>query len=349
MRLTLAIVLVAAFAAADATKNAKLIQELKQRKIDRFFKTIEASKLDADAKKRVMLLKDGAILGGEFGCIHQALLALHPAYKRADIQLLEERFAAASDGFALLMKSDDEYLKAYATFRFGLTEMNRERYEEAAKVYADVLNKYGRYVGCDIESAFYLAVCLGQNRDKEKAIVAAQRFLDDYQDAPQRYRKAMEQMKAELVQEWESPLYDLAGLMNHVASKIKGGDTGKETQGKQTEIVSIIEELIKKAEEQENQGNSQGKGQGGDPSGNRKSSNPATKSKAPPGASRVGSLRPKVKRKAGDRWGEMRDKEREEVMQALKAKFPDRYRELLEQYHRALAEGKRVTESAEGK
>jgi hypothetical protein len=43
----------------------------------------------------------------------------------------------------------------------------------------------------------------------------------------------------------------------------------------------------------------------------------------------------------------MRDKEREEVLQALKEKFPERYRELLEQYNRALAEGKRVTEPAE--
>ena len=45
----------------------------------------------------------------------------------------------------------------------------------------------------------------------------------------------------------------------------------------------------------------------------------------------------------------MRDKEREEVMQALKEKFPDRYRELLEQYHKALAEGKRVTEPTDDK
>jgi len=68
---------------------------------------------------------------------------------------------------------------------------------------------------------------------------------------------------------------------------------------------------------------------------------------APPGSSRVGDLRPKPKRNPGDRWGEMRDKERDEVLQALKEKFPERYRELLEQYHKALAEGKRVTEPAE--
>ncbi|MHC4957210.1 MAG: tetratricopeptide repeat protein [Planctomycetota bacterium] len=249
------VLILAAFAAADGSKNAELAKRLKQHKIDKFFASVEAAKLDADAKKKVMLLKDGAILGGEFGCIHQALLGLYAEYKRADTLLNDERYAAAADAFAGLRTHADRYLAGYATFRFGLTEMNRERYEEAAKVFLAVLNDYGRIVGCDVESAFYRAVCLGQNREKEQAIVAAQRFLDDYPDAPERYRKAMEQMKAELMQEWESPLYDLAGRMNHVASKIKGGKTGNETQAKQKEIVEIIEELIKKAEDQENKGN----------------------------------------------------------------------------------------------
>ena len=223
--------------------------------------------------------------------------------------------------------------------------MNRERYDEAAKAFTDVLNRSGRYVGCDIEAAFYLVICHGQEREKEKAIALANAFLKDYPDAPERFRKAMEQIKNELVQEWESPLYDLAAQMNHVAKKIDGGDTGKPTQDKQKEIISIIEELIRKAKENEGDGKDQGGG-GGPPRGNRQSSSPAQQSQAPPGASRVGDLRPKPKRKPGEAWGVMRDKEREEVLQALKEKFPDRYRELLEQYHKALAEGKRVTEPA---
>lgn len=251
------VVILASFAAADGSRNAELAKRLKQHKIDKFFAHVESgsSEIDAEARTRILLLREGAILGGEFGCIHQALLALSPEYKRADTLLADERYAAAGDAFAALRGHADRYLAGYATFRFGLTEMHRERYEEAAQVFLAVLNEYGRIVGCDVEAAFYRAVCLGQNREKEQAIVAAQRFLDDYPDAAERYRKAMEQMKAELMQEWESPLYDLAGRMSHVASKIKGGDTGQHTQAKQKEIVEIIEELIKKAEEQENKGN----------------------------------------------------------------------------------------------
>jgi tetratricopeptide (TPR) repeat protein len=338
-RWLLFLLLAPALVTAQETKNAELARKLTERKIARFFKTLDGHEaMDAELKGKILELKEGATLGGEYGCIHQALLLLWPDYKRADALLLNERLEAAAGQFARLRGAEDLYLKAYATYRYGVAQMNRERYEEAAAAFSEVLNDHGRYVGCDIDSAFYLVICLGQSLEKEKAIVAANAFLEDYPDAPERYRKAMEQIRNELVQEWESPLYELAGRMNHVARKIQGGDTGKPTQEKQQEIVSIIDELIRRAKQQE--GNSDQDGGGGQPRGNDQPSSPANQSKAPPGSSRTGDLRAKPKRKPGDQWGEMRDKERDDVLQ-------DRYRELLEQYHKALAEGKRVTEPAE--
>jgi tetratricopeptide (TPR) repeat protein len=338
--------LLCALAAAEGERNLELAKKLKERKVDRFFKKIAArDDLDAALKERIAKLQAGAILGGEYGCIHQSLLMIEPDYKQADALLLGERFAAAADLYKKLATSDDEYLKAYATFRFGLAEMNREQFEDAAGAFQTVLNEWGRYVGCDVECAFYIAVCYGQMREKEKAIVAATRFLEDYPDAPERFKAAMAQMKNELVQEWESPLYDLAGKMNQVGRQIEKGETGDPTQKKQGEIIEILNELIKKAEQKEGQGKNNG-GSGGAPRGNQKSSNPANRSQASPGASRTGDLRGKPRTKAGEKWGEMRDKERDEVLQALKEKFPGRYRELQEQYDRAVAEGKRVTESS---
>ena len=347
MRLITILLALATVTFAQGERNLELAKKLKERKIQRFFKKIaENDTIDAGTKAKIMKLQRGAILGGEFGCIHQSLLLIEPDYKKADALLMGERYAAASDLFRKIATTDDTYLRAYSVFRHGLAEMNRERYEEAADAFQSVLNNWGRYVGCDIESAFYIAVCHAQLRDKEKAIVSATRFLEDYPDAPQRYRRAMDQMKNELVQEWESPLYDLAGKMNHVGRQIEKGDTAKPTtQKKQSEIIDILNELIKKAEQNEGKGQGQGGG-GGNPNGNRQSSGPADSSKISPGASRTGDLRGKKKRKPGDKWGEMRDKERDEVLQALKEKFPGRYRELQEQYDRAVAEGKRVTESS---
>jgi tetratricopeptide (TPR) repeat protein len=346
MRRLLSLLLLPALAWAQSTASPELVEKLKERKIARFFARIEADQvLPAALKAELLKTRQGALLGGEYDCIHQALLRLDSDYQRADALLQNERFGPAAERFEALRTSADEYVRAYATFRYGLSQMNRERYDDAAAAFTAVLNEF-RFAGCDIDAAFYLVVCLGQEREKEKAIAAANAFLKDYPEAPERYRKAMEQLKNELVQEWESPLYDLAGRMNHVARKIEGGDTGEPTQEKQKEIVAIIDELIKQAEQQEGDQGKGGGGGSGPPRGNRQSSNPANQSSAPPGASRVGDLRGAPKRKPGDQWGEMRDKEREEVLQALKEQFPDRYRELLEQYNKALAEGKRVTEPA---
>jgi len=331
---------------AETNANRKMAEKRKKKVIAYFFSKLEQRDLPPDLKGKLMKLREGAMLGGEYGCIHQALLLLYPDYARASAHLLDERFAAAADAFEKLMDSEDFYLRAYATFRRGLAQMNRERFEAAKKLFNTVLNEYGNKVGCDIEAAFYRVVCLGQEREKEQAITAAKTFLKDYPDAAERYRKAMEQILAELVQEWESPLYDLAGRMSKAGRRIESGNTGKDTQTQQEEIVSIIDELIKKAKQNEGQGQGQGGGSG-PPRGNDPSSNPANQSNAPAGASKVGDLRPRPKRKPGEQWGKMRDKEREEVLQALKNKFPDRYRELLEQYNKTLAEGERVTESTD--
>jgi tetratricopeptide (TPR) repeat protein len=340
--------LLLATAHADGpTATSDLVEKLRQKKIERFFSRIDADQtLPAALKADVLKLREAGRLGGEFDCIHQSLLLMSPAYQRADALLQNERYGAAAEAFGALRQSEDEYLRAYATFRYAVAQMNRERYDEAGEGFTAILNEY-RFTGCDVDAAFYNVVCLGQAREKEKAIAAANAFLKDYPDAPERYRAAMEQLKNELVQEWESPLYDLAGRMNHVAKKIEGGDTGNETQAKQKEIVSIIEELIKRAQQNEGQGSNGDNGGGGPPRGNQQPSSPASRSVAPPGSSRVGELRPNPRKKPQDAWGEMRDKEREEVLQSLKEQFPDRYRELLEQYNKALAEGKRVTEPAD--
>ncbi len=349
MRAWLMLPLLAALSAAEGPKG-ELVRKMQERKIERFFAHVAADdRLDPVAKGKILALREGALLGGEFCCMHQALLELHPDYRRGDAMLLDERYAAAAELFGALAQRDDEYLKAYATFRLGLAEMNRERYEAATSAFQAVLDRHGRHVGCDIEAAFYHAYSLSRSRRKEEAMVAAKRFLEDYPDSPQRYRQAMDQMLNELMQSWESPLYDLSDRMEEVARRIEGGDTGEKTQGSQKEIVDIIEQLIKKAEQ--NEGNGQNNGGGnGNPRGNDPSANPANKSSAPPGAADTGELRGRPQRKPGEQWGEMKDREREDVLQALKERIPDRYRDLLRQYDKALAEGKRVTTpAAEGK
>jgi hypothetical protein len=42
-----------------------------------------------------------------------------------------------------------------------------------------------------------------------------------------------------------------------------------------------------------------------------------------------------------DSWGGLKEAERAKVLSALKAKFPDRYKQLVKQYHKSLQKQKR--------
>ena len=118
MRIAIALALLAALAWAQAGPNAELARKLKERKIQRFFSRIEKDdSIPAVDKAKIMKLREGGILGGEYGAIHQALLSLHPDYKRADELLLAERLAAAVERFDTLRQDEDEYVAAYSASR----------------------------------------------------------------------------------------------------------------------------------------------------------------------------------------------------------------------------------------
>jgi hypothetical protein len=124
--------------------------------------------------------------------------------------------------------------------------------------------------------------------------------------------------------------------------------SGKPTQERQDRIIAMLDKLIKEAEDREQQGGGGGGGGGGQggqgggpPSGNRQPSGPASQSSASAGEGRIGALGRLARGRADEVWGSARARERQEVLNVLKAKFPERYRELLEQYYKSLQEGER--------
>ena len=52
----------------------------------------------------------------------------------------------------------------------------------------------------------------------------------------------------------------------------------------------------------------------------------------------MGALEEGRREATSDAWGELRDREREAAEQYLREKFPERYRGIIEDYYRALAE-----------
>ncbi|MFQ5845040.1 MAG: tol-pal system YbgF family protein, partial [Planctomycetota bacterium] len=173
-----ALLLLAAAAVAQPPPPDRSALVRRQRKvtIERFFRAVEQrDDLDAATKEKILRLRPDATLGGELDCIHQALTLLSPEYKRADALLMYERYEAAAEALRPLRESKDPYLRAYASYRYGLAQLNRERFEEAARAFTEVLNERRWPVGCNVDAAFYLAIAHGQAREKEKALVAAER------------------------------------------------------------------------------------------------------------------------------------------------------------------------------
>lgn len=65
----------------------------------------------------------------------------------------------------------------------------------------------------------------------------------------------------------------------------------------------------------------------------------------PGGEGRIGDL--EQARRGAEIWGDPKDRERtEKVLQVLKEKFPERYRDLVEQYYKSLANEKSGSETA---
>ena len=133
-------------------------------------------------------------------------------------------------------------------------------------------------------------------------------------------------------------------------------DAGEETQFAQIRIVEMLDELIQRAEKQENppppdpnssQGQGQGQGQGsssGQPSwwqvnGQNNSQQGIRNAQTPPRVVR------RVRGAAESAWDDLRKRDRgAEALGALKSKYPARYKILVDQYYRSLQGGTREDE-----
>lgn len=132
-----------------------------------------------------------------------------------------------------------------------------------------------------------------------------------------------------------------ADLMSSAAKLLNKGVSDSRVTDKQAEVVSILDSLIKQAENGERQGGSS-KGEKQQLFGQREgkpteseASSPAARSTDAAGASKQKfNLQPRAK--PGASWGKMPPARRERILQAIEKTFPARYRQLVEQYYSQL-------------
>jgi tetratricopeptide (TPR) repeat protein len=273
--------------------------------------------------------------------IHDQLKGDNEAYASAVSAFEKGDEDAAQKAFTqILAGNPGPFLKANCHFHLGMLLLRLDFPDLAAALFHATGKTYGEAAGIGLETDFYFGFALARIPDRPAAKEALGAFLAKHPRAPERYRTAATLLMRELAGEGGGPLIELSEKMNIVTRRLKREKTGEGTQRRQKEIIEIIEKLIEEMRKKENQG--QGGGGGGSGSNQQPPSSPMERSQLPQGGSgKAKDLGKSPRKVTGEAWGQLKDKDRDKILQMLKKKFPSRYRELLEQYYKALAEGEK--------
>lgn len=205
---------------------------------------------------------------------------------------------------------------------------------------------------------FHKAAAEYSTLQRKQADASIARLLDDVVDAPERYKMVAALMHFDMLSWKDKDLGSIARKMDNVERRLELARGGPQTQKQQKEIVDRLDELIKQLENQQKQqqqqqqqggqgdpnggqcpqGGQPGQGQGqGPPSNNIQASSPQQDSMGGNGSG-PGNVDPKKLKEMAEVWGKLPERERAKAMLELTRDMPPRYREVIENYFKKLAQ-----------
>lgn len=217
------------------------------------------------------------------------------------------------------------------------------RYLAVLTMYDEALELFARIdpahvvdpAGC----LFYRAVCEHSLLLRDEGLETLKTLLTSTEDIPVRYATVAELMQADLEALRERSLDEVARQMRDVERRLALGRAGQQVQRVEERIITTLDEIIEKIEQQ--QGGGSGGGQGA-PRG-AQPGNPAADSYVG-GIRGPGEVEKKdLGRKGG--WGELPDKAQAAAKELINQQFPFHYRQAVEEYLKRIAQ--RAAEPAE--
>lgn len=170
---------------------------------------------------------------------------------------------------------------------------------------------------------------------KPEALKWIDMLISSFHEMPERYRNLGYIMEME-IQGWgHEDLGDIGRDMRISKERLKLGQGGRRTQKVQTDIISKLDKLIQDKENQANDKNAQANA-GKDKANDTNIKKPAIEEDLS-GVSGRGVVDDKKIRVLAERWGTMPEKERVKVIMELTRDLPARYRVIIEDYFKALA------------
>ncbi len=235
--------------------------------------------------------------------------------------------ATALELTKVLAGTADPLLQAHVRYHLARVFLDSDDPERSLQVLNEYLMHDINQSPLDAEAAFFYAQSLAEVPMPDAAIPRFRAFLLWFPEASERFRSAAHQQIHELERQQESKLHQLADGMKKTTRDLKKQKTDKPVQVDQEKYIEELQQLIEMYEEMEKQSS-------GPPSGNGPSQAPASNSALPEGDGSVGNLQKKPS--LADRWGEMKDRDREKIEAAVQKGLPPQYQKMLEEYYKKL-------------
>jgi tetratricopeptide (TPR) repeat protein len=279
----------------------------------------------------------------------EPLREMYPDFANALVKAADEPM----EGIDLLFKminGDDLFLAAEASYFLSRLLIGEGRYEEALPHLENIRSKWMNESLRFGEALYYQGVCYSNMLQRTAASDALNEFVEKHTNESPRLLGAAVDIIASLERINRGSIDDVATHMEFSRRKLDIKDAGEETQFAQVKIVEMLDELIKRAEKQENppppdpnssqgQGSSSGQPSSGQGNGQSNAQQGNPNAQTPPRVVR------RVRGAAESAWDDLRKRDRgAEALGALKSKYPARYKVLVDQYYRSLQGGTRENE-----
>lgn len=309
--------------------------------INRFLEAVSKNdSVSADVKKEVLSVVS-ELRDDEFAvdaAITEGLALIYPKFTEALELVGNDESSKAIAVFQELVKSEDKFLAAEAKYFIARAYVYDENYEDALPVLTEFEKKFA---GDSVQNgnALYLkGIALANTLRNKEAVEALTQFMNDYPNASERMRVGAFRQLQIVSSIKKDTLGDIFQRMEFSRRRLSLERTDQNTKIEQDNIVKMLNTMIKKAEDQEKKSNCKSDKPGeeqkpsegdGKKEGKGKSNN-GQGSKNPDGFAK----RTFGSGDASD-WSKLRDRERDPAFNAIKEKFPARYKELVEKYYKS--------------
>lgn len=280
--------------------------------------------------------------------VPDALALLYPDFEKLLAAFDAGRYDEVETLVAPLQKHADPFVAANASYYAVRALVERGRLEEAEAQLEGLLERPAQtadFTPMAPHLWFVRAFTEASNLRFEAAMKSLAALRERFPDAPEPVVIGARQLQLEIERREVGSLDQVAELMNYSAARLRVADGTERVRERQAEAVALLDKLIEEAQQREQQSKCSGGKGGKGGKGQKRGATPnprqgAEESSAPQGAGKVGDLHGAPKADPGEMWGKLPPAERERILQSLRDRFPSRYRQLVEQYYRSLAEEK---------